>query len=73
MAGYSLLGLLYGAVEVSLAKLTAVLISDSIQRQHFREVVLVAVLLLQRTIYIGLGTIEISIVFCVESMPEARA
>ena len=68
-----LLRLLYGAVEVALAQLAALLVSHHIQRNHLREVVLVAVLLLQTAVDERLRTIEIGIIARVERMPPATA
>ena len=73
VAGNSFLSFLNGTVVVCLAEITACLVADSIQRNHLGEVVLVAFLLLQRTVYIRLCAIKISVVFGIESMPEPGA
>ena len=68
-----LLRLLNSTVEVALAQLAALLVSHHIQRNHLREVVLVAVLLLQIAFDKGLRTVEIGIIACIERMPPATA
>ena len=71
MSGYSLLSLLDSTIEISLSKLAAVLVPDRLEGNHLREVVLIAVLLLEGSVNISLRSIEISIVFCIEGVPEA--
>ena len=68
-----LLRLLYGAVEIALAQLTALLVRHHIQRNHLREVVLVAVLLLQTAFDKRLRTVEIGVIARVKRMPPAAA
>ncbi len=68
---YGLLAFLYGAVEISLSDFAAILVADGVERNKFREVVLVAVLLLQRTVNIGERAVVIGVVARLERMPPA--
>ena len=69
---YCFLGFLYGTVEISLAQFLARLVAHDIQGNHFREIVLVAILLLQTSVYVSLRAVEIGVVSCMESVPPAR-
>ena len=64
-----LLAFLDGTVEVRLSQLTAALVANRIERDDLRVVVLVALLLFQRTVDIGQRAIIIGIVARSERMP----
>ena len=61
-----LLAFLYGLLEVAFAYLAALLVADGVERQHLREVVLVAVFFLKRTVDVGKRTIIICIISSLE-------
>ena len=61
-----LLTFLYGLLEVAFTYLAALLVADGVERQHLREVVLVAVLFLERTVDVGKRTIIICVIASLE-------
>ena len=67
----SLLRLLYGARKIALAQVATLFVAYGIERNQFRVVVLVAVLLLNGTVNKGLLTIEVGVVTGVERMPPS--
>lgn len=66
---YGLLRFLYRTVEIGLAKIAACLVANGIERYHLREIILVAALFGQRSVYKCLASVIISIVSGVERMP----
>ena len=64
-----LLALLYGLLVVALSYFLRGFVRDGVEGYHFREVVLVAIFLLQRGINIGQGSVVVSIVAGVERVP----
>ena len=70
VALYGLFAFLYGPVEVALAEFPAVFVAHIVERQQFRVVVLVAVFLLERAVYVGLRSVVVDVVFGVECVPE---
>ena len=62
---------LYGARKIALAKVATLFVAYSIEWNQFREVVLVAVFLLDSTVNKGLLTIEVGVVTGVERMPPS--
>ena len=68
-----LLAFLYGALEVALANLLAAFVADGVERNHLGKVVLVAVLLLQRSVDICHRAVVVGVVFRVERVPPAGA
>ena len=69
MALDGFLGFLNGGVELTLAQLHAALVAYGVERDDFGEVVFIPLLLGKRTVNICLGTVEISVVTGIESMP----
>ena len=64
--------LLDGAVVLTLANLTAVLVADRVEGEIFGIVVLVTFLLFEITVNKSLLTVEVDIVAGVECVPPAR-
>ena len=68
-----LLAFLDSPVEVALAQLLAAFVGHGVERNDVGEVVLVAVLLLQGPVDVGLRAVVVGVVFRVERVPPAAA
>ena len=68
-----LLAFLYGSVKIGCTQLLASLVADRIKRYSLGVVVLIACFFLLRTFYVSQGSVIISIIAGIESMPPTRA